>query len=146
MSCRFTEKISSLIDGELSTAEAREVEGHLLTCAQCEGARADFLSLRSQIISFEATQPGSVENRALAKILSSGRRERRAPRFGIKFGWNWGSGAVALASLAIVVLIIGWISFEKQPQQMAVNNVVAPTPSASPSPTVEPQKPNAQQP
>src|SRR6185436_14604437 len=53
MTCSFTEKISSLIDGELSPAEAREVERHLVTCAQCEEARADFLSLRSQIASFE---------------------------------------------------------------------------------------------
>ncbi len=29
MNCSFTEKISSLIDGELSTTEAREVERHL---------------------------------------------------------------------------------------------------------------------
>ena len=62
MSCRFTEKISSLIDGELSAAEARAVEGHLLTCVQCEEARADFLSLRSQIVSFAATQPGAVQS------------------------------------------------------------------------------------
>src|SRR5215510_5939303 len=103
MNCQFTEKISSLIDGELSAAEAREVEGHLLTCAQCEEARADFLSLRSQIMSFEATVPGAVENRALAKILSAGHRERRALSFGVRWGWNWGSGAVALASLVIVV-------------------------------------------
>ena len=31
MNCSFTEKISSLIDGELSTIEAREVERHLVT-------------------------------------------------------------------------------------------------------------------
>ena len=31
MNCRFTEKISSLIDGELSPAEAREVERHLVS-------------------------------------------------------------------------------------------------------------------
>ncbi len=49
MSCSFTEKISSLIDGELATAEAREVERHVLTCTECEQVRADFLNLRSHI-------------------------------------------------------------------------------------------------
>jgi hypothetical protein len=56
--CSFTEKISSLIDGELAPAEAREVERHLLNCGECEQVRADFLNLRSQIASFEtSTQP-----------------------------------------------------------------------------------------
>lgn len=145
MSCRFTEKISSLIDGELSPFEAHEVEGHLLACAQCAEARADFLSLRSQIISFDATQPGAVENRALAKILSNGSHKKAQEKFG--FGWRWNLGAGALASLAVVALMIGLISFEKKPQQVAINNVVVPTPTPSPSlsPTVEPQKPDAHQ-
>jgi len=155
MNCRFTEKISSLIDGELSAAEAREVEGHLLTCVQCEEARADFLSLRSQLVSFEATEPGGVQNRALAKILSRAdrrepRAERREPRaLGFSWGWNWGSGAVALgslAALAVIVLMIALNLSPKQPQQIAVNNV-APTPAStsSPSPSPEPEKKNTQQ-
>jgi len=150
MSCRFTEKISSLIDGELSAAEARAVEGHLLTCVQCEEARADFLSLRSQIVSFAATQPGAVQNRALAKILSGAEgRERRAPRFGFRWGWNWGSGAVALgslAALAVIVLMIALNLSQKQPQQIAVNTVApTPTSTSSPSPTPEPEKKNTPQ-
>ena len=138
MSCRFTEKISSLIDGELSPVEAREVEGHLLGCAQCAEARADFLSLRSQIISFEATQPGAVENRALAKILSKGERKKAQEKFAFGWRWNLGAGALALASLAIIFLMIALNPSPKEPEQVAVNNVVAPTPS--PSPTVEPPK------
>src|SRR5262249_60518911 len=43
MTCSFTEKISSLIDGELSSAEAREVERHVLTVSDCEHSPADFL-------------------------------------------------------------------------------------------------------
>src|SRR5690349_19315364 len=150
MSCRFTEKISSLIDGELSAAEARAVEGHLLTCVQCEEARADFLSLRSQIVSFAATQPGAVQNRALAKILAGAeRREPRAPRFGFRWGWNWGSGALALgslAALAVIVLMVALNLSQKQPQQIAVNNVApTPTSTSSPSPTLEPEKKNTPQ-
>ena len=136
MSCDFTEKISSLIDGELSAAEARRVEGHLLTCAECQQARADFLNLRSQIASFETSLQPEVQNRALAKILSRGTRERTpSRRAGFGFGLNWASGAVAFAIVAIVALIIGLISYQK-PQQVALQ-----TPEQKPAPEAQPQKP-----
>lgn len=152
MNCGFTEKISSLIDGELPAVEAREVERHLLTCAQCEEARADFLSLRSQISSFEASLPAEVQNRALAKILS----ERGASGAKVTWRLNWGYAAVALASIAIVALIIG-LNFYKRPEQVAVHistplpsPSVEPSPEAKPSPAVEPQQktetPRRQQP
>ena len=154
MNCGFTEKISSLIDGELSPVEAREVERHLVTCQQCEEARADFLNLRSQISSYEASLPSAVQNRALEKILSAGRGKAAAPRVGRSWSWNWGYAAVALASIAIVALI-GWkiigLNFDQGPAQVARQS---PTPTASPepkpSPTVEPQQktesPRRQQP
>ena len=134
----FTEKISSLIDGELSTAEAREVERHLLSCAQCEEARADFLNLRSQISGFEASLPGEVQNRALAKILS----KPAASDSRITWGWNWGYGVVALASIAIVALIIGLNFYQRPPEEVASKSPVpVPSPTATPSPEPEPPKP-----
>lgn len=137
MNCGFTEKISSLIDGELPAAEAREVERHLLTCAQCEEARADFLSLRSQISSFEASLPAEVQNRALAKILA----KRGASGAKVTWSWNWGYGAVALASIALVAVIIG-LAFNQTPPEIAnqINPVPASSPEAKPSPTAEPQQ------
>jgi hypothetical protein len=141
MNCGFTEKISSLIDGELSAAEARQVEGHLLTCAQCEEARADFLSLRSQISSFEASLPAEVQNRALSKILAA----RGTSGAKVTWSWNWGYAAVALASIAIVALIIGWkivgSRVDQGPVQVAYQSPIpASSPEAKPSPTVEPQQ------
>jgi transposase-like protein len=142
MNCTFTEKISSLIDGELSQAEAREVERHLLGCVQCEEARADFLNLRSQISSYKAETPGQVQNRALAKILAGGRGNRgtSAPR--LTWGWNWGYAAGALASVAIVALLIGFgLKFDWRRQQVAVqSHSPAPSPVASPTPSPEPEK------
>jgi len=137
MNCGFTEKISSLIDGELPSAEAREVERHLLTCAQCEEAHADFLSLRSQISSFEASLPAEVQNRALAKILA----KRGTSGAKVTWSWNWGYGAVALASIAIVAVIIG-LAFNQTPPEIAnqINPVPASSPEAKPSPTAEPQQ------
>jgi hypothetical protein len=151
MNCGFTEKISSLIDGELSPAEAREVERHLLTCVRCAEARADFLSLRNQISSFEASLPGVVQNRALAKILL--RSKRTASSAGVRWGWNWGYGAAALASIAIVALIIG-LAFYRQPSEEVAVQVAAPvatpTPEPSPeakaSPEADPEKTEAPKP
>jgi anti-sigma factor RsiW len=140
MTCSFTEKISSLIDGELSPAEAREVERHLVTCMQCAEARVDFLSLRNQISSFEASLPAVVQNRALAKILEGGRTKPAASSGGGRWSWNWGYGVAALASIAIVALIIGF-NFYKRPEQVAYQSPVSvSSPEAQPSPTVEPQQ------
>ncbi|HEX6045270.1 MAG TPA: zf-HC2 domain-containing protein [Pyrinomonadaceae bacterium] len=134
MSCNFTEKVSLLIDGELAPAEAREVEGHLLNCVECELMRADFLSLRSQIAGFAtATQP-VVQNRALKKILSGG---RRAPARGLQ--WAWGTPAVAFAVLLIVAAITGFLIYKNSNKQESIAKITVPTPT--PTATPEPPKP-----
>lgn len=136
MSCNYTEKISSLIDGELAPVEAREVERHLLSCGECEQVRADFLSLRSQIVSFETSLQPAVQNRELKRILSRGDRVQVR---GLR--WGWSMPAIAFASLLIVGAIIGLIFYQTSntnqplPQQTAI---VVPTPS--PVPTPEPAK------
>ena len=140
MNCSFTEKISSLIDGELSQVEAREVERHLMGCVQCAEARADFLNLRSQISSYEASLSPEVQNRALARIL--GGRQRAATRkSGWSWGWNWGYAAGALASIAIIALLIGLVglNFDRGGNNVAIQNPPAATPVASPAPTPEPE-------
>jgi len=138
MTCSFTEKISSLIDGELSTTEAREVERHLLDCSECQEVRADFLNLRSQIASFETSLQPAVQNRALKKILST---PRRTPARGLR--WSFGTPAVAFAALVIVAAIIGLMyrSSSTNPTeqtQVAVNSPT-PVPSASVQPKQEPE-------
>jgi len=136
MTCSFTEKISSLIDGELSTGEAREVERHLLTCSECEQLRADFLSLRSQIISFETSLQPEVQNRALKKILA---RPRRAPVRGLQ--WNFGTQALGFAMLLIVAAIIGFFAYQNSQNQRGQKDLaVVQTPSPAPAATVEPAK------
>ena len=71
MNCDCTEKISSLIDGELSPAETRELERHLLSCVECQEARADFLSLRSQIADFPIAFKPVAQREALTRVLGS---------------------------------------------------------------------------
>lgn len=133
MNCNFTEKISSLIDGELTQSEMREVERHLLNCAECQQMRADFLNLRSQIANFETSLQPTVQNRALKKILSA---ERRAPALGLQ--WGFGK-AVAFASLIITGLILGLLlyqNFNSTGPDHALQAVV-PTPSPVPTASVE---------
>lgn len=137
MSCNFTEKISSLIDGELAQAETREVERHLMSCAECQQMRADFLNLRSQITRFETSLQPVVQNRALKKILST---QRRAPAPGLQWGF---AKAVAFASLLIVAAIIGLLLYQNgnspEPQREMQAAVQDPTPA--PSATVEQKQP-----
>jgi len=135
MNCSFTEKISSLIDGELSSTEAREVERHMLTCSECELLRADFLNLRSQLASFETSLEPQVQNRALKKILAG---PRRAPARG--WQWNFGTQAVAFATLLIVAAIIGLLAYQNSRQREPKEVAVVQTPSPAPMASVEPPK------
>jgi hypothetical protein len=146
MSCSFTEKVSSLIDGELSATETREVERHLLSCNECQQLRADFLNLRSQITNFETSLQPEVQNRALKKILAI--REQRVPARGLS--WSFGTQAIAFASLVIVAAITGaliYLNSNTQPQNTAVVHVPAATPEPSKQPepkaSPEPAKENA---
>lgn len=135
MNCSFTEKISSLIDGELSPAEAREVERHLVTCSECELLRADFLNLRSQLTSFETSLEPQVQNRALKKILAG---PRRVPARGLQ--WSFGTQALAFATLLIVAAIIGFLAYQNSNQREQKEVAKIQTPSPMPVASVEPPK------
>ena len=132
MNCSFTEKISSLIDGELSTSEAREVERHLVGCTDCQEVRADFLNLRSQISGFETSLEPAVQNRALKKILAT---PRRAPARG--FAWSFGAQAAAFATLVIVAAIIGFLIYKSSNTPTNDKHLAVQTPSPVPSATVQ---------
>jgi len=128
MNCSFTEKISSLIDGELSTTEAREVERHLIGCNECQEVRADFLNLRSQIAGFETSLEPAVQNRALKKILST---PRRTPARG--FAWGFGTQAAAFATLVIVAAIIGFLIYKNSSTPTNDKHLAVQTPSPVPT-------------
>lgn len=138
MSCSFTEKVSSLIDGELSATETREVERHLLSCNECQQLRADFLNLRSHITGFATSLQPEVQNRALKKILAT--REQRVPARGLR--WSFGTQAIAFASFMIVAAIIGaliYLNSNNPEQHTAVVHAPAATPAATPEPSKQPE-------
>lgn len=134
MTCSFTEKISSLIDGELSTAEAREVEHHLVGCNECQEVRADFLNLRSHLAGFETSLERAVQNRALKKILAT---PRRAPARG--FTWGFGAQAAAFATLVIVAAIIGFLIYRSSNTPTNDKHLAVQTPTPVPSASVQPE-------
>ena len=143
MNCSFTEKVSSLIDGELSAVEAREVERHLHGCNECQQLRADFLNLRTHIASFETALKPEVQNRALKKILGT---DRRVPARGLR--WSFGTSAVAFATLVIAAAIIGLLfyqSFNKNDrnQEQVAQQKQNPTPAPSVSTEQSKQQPQA---
>ena len=143
MNCSFTEKVSSLIDGELSAVEAREVERHLVGCHECQQLRADFLNLRTQIAGFETSLKPEVQNRALKKILGT---ESRVPARGLR--WSFGTPAVAFATLLIAAAIIGLLFYQnfnnkdrtsEQVAQQNQNPTPAPSGSTEQSKRQQPQ-------
>ena len=145
MNCSFTEKISSLIDGELSAVEAREVERHLLDCNDCQQLRADFLNLRTHIAGFETSLQPEVQNRALKKILGT---ERRAPARGLR--WSFGPSAVAFATLVIAAAIIGLLFYQSSNKNGQDSEQVAqqqgqpkPAPTGSVEQSKQQQQPQA---
>ena len=132
MNCSFTEKISSLIDGELSATDAREVERHLLDCNDCRQVRADFLNLRSQITGFETSLAPAVQNRALKKILAT---PRRTPARG--FAWSFGTSAVAFATLLLVAAIIGLLMYKSSNTHTNDQHLAVQTPTPVPTGSVQ---------
>lgn len=71
MNCDFTEKISQLVDNELSEGEAQSAREHLANCAACQRAHEDFLLLRSRVKAYAATPALIADRRALRQILAS---------------------------------------------------------------------------
>ena len=134
MNCSFTEKISSLIDGELTAAEAREVERHLIGCNECQEVRADFLNLRSQLTGFETSLAPEVQNRALKKILSTPRREPAR-----RFAWSFGTQAAAFATLVIVAAIIGFLIYRNSNTPTNDKHLAVQIPTPVPSASVQPE-------
>jgi negative regulator of sigma E activity len=140
MNCSFAENLSSLIDGELAAAEAREVERHLLSCSECQQVRADFLSLRSQLTSFETTLQPELQNRALKKILAT--PELRVPARRLQ--WSFGTQAVAFATLLIVAAIIGLLIYQNSNTREPEQRLAVQTPTPVPSASVEQKQPEAE--
>jgi hypothetical protein len=119
MNCDCTEKISSLIDGELPPAEARELEHHLVTCSECQAAKSDFLNLRTQIAEFPVAFKPVTQREALAKILGKQKSPRPVWR------WAFNPAVAAVASLLIIGAVIALLVYPKLKSNQLANREVA---------------------
>jgi anti-sigma factor RsiW len=71
MSCDFTERVSLLIDAELTPADTEQVRNHLSECPICQRAERDFTRLRHQIRSHEFESDPVAQRQTLWRILAS---------------------------------------------------------------------------
>jgi len=135
MNCNCTEKISSLIDGELAPAEARELERHLIGCVECQEARAAFLNLRSKVSDFPVDFNPVGQRDALLRVLG------KEGVVGSGLGWRWifSPAVVAVASLLIVGTVIALLIYPRSKPTPASSDEIASgpkkrIPTATPSP------------
>src|SRR5262249_40236333 len=70
-------------------------------------------------------------------------RKKAQKKFGFGWRWNLGAGTLALASLAIIALMIALNPSQQNVPQVAINNVA---PSATPAPSPKSEPPQQQQP
>lgn len=107
MDCDFTEKISQLIDDELSEEEAKDVSSHLATCEACRRAHEDFLRWRGEIQSYAAAPDLIAQRQALRRIVASGKPSPWKRRIALP--------VPAFALLLIAVVSFGiWAAFLRQ--------------------------------
>jgi anti-sigma factor RsiW len=159
MTCDQTQKVSLLIDGELSATEQSAVESHLLECAECYQTREEFLNLRSEIVAYQPALAPSAADAALARILSkqdspvarartAATATRRNP-FSVLFGFEGFSPRLAsVVALLAIAFAIGGIVLLRSRQPSDVANTVStpPTPRQEAGTTTagnEPSKENA---
>ncbi|MFL6207368.1 MAG: zf-HC2 domain-containing protein [Pyrinomonadaceae bacterium] len=150
MSCELTERVSLLVDGELAPAELHEVERHLLTCADCQQARLDFVNLRQQIIAYPVLVDYVAQRRALAQILAGQHgtaardtgtnaarwRERLfGSRGPARFNPAW-AAAVALLIVACAVAVVVYRNTQRHTAiaGTSTNSNSGHTPEAQPTP------------
>jgi anti-sigma factor RsiW len=157
MTCQLTEKISAWIDGELTTSEALSLERHLNDCAQCREARADFLNLRSELVSLAPTVDQAAARLALANVLHRNRNQRirRAGFNGLRdlIAALRFQTAFATVALMLMVTIVGLWFYRNTASNIPTNSAeglisernprTAPSPIKS-APAVSPTPPDAQ--
>ena len=151
MNCAFAEKVSALIDGELTGSESSAVELHLLECRECQELRRDFLSVGNELGSFALPPSQEMSSRLAQRLAPPARSNSLFP--GNLGALRWqpllaGAAVILLAAVFALVLFLrsqyrnaGLEAVLKdQPRQTP-----SPSPVASPTPQPASQKPADQE-
>lgn len=110
MDCEWMEKVSALLDDELSEEDARGLREHLAACRICQRAEREFLILRREIKSYTIEEARRAGERVLHKILKSENVPFWKRRIALP--------APALAMLLLMALALGvWAVFTRREAQ-----------------------------
>jgi anti-sigma factor RsiW len=143
MECKdIREIISAYVDGEASPEEAREVRGHLGTCARCRSAEQRMRALGVGVARMEGDIPPEFRDRLFARMEKEDLLPKRRSIFVFSVRW----AAVPLAAAAMLALYVMYSrEFPKEfsspavrPPQVAAP-AVRPPQVASPAGTLSPE-------
>jgi anti-sigma factor RsiW len=98
----WKEKISGYIDGEISPAEVREVEGHLHECGTCRTLERRMRVVGTGVERTEATVPSDFREKLFARLEAEELLPRRRSLFVFSLRW----AAVPLAAAAAFGLFL----------------------------------------
>jgi hypothetical protein len=128
MDCKFTENISLLMDGELSSDQIPEVQAHLSSCTICQQAQGDFLLLRQKIQGYRHEPDANVQRQVLRNILG----KERVPFWRRKISLP--VPALALMALLFVALGLWAVSLRASKMPQPTATVRPAKPSGNPAP------------
>lgn len=98
--------VHALIDGELDAGHARELEAHIVGCADCAAHLRDFQELRKAMTpaSLRYTAPASLRTRIEGKLPTP--RAVGANRRSVIKGFGAGAALSALAASGVLVMVM----------------------------------------
>ncbi len=103
MACReIRESISAYVDGEASPEEARRVEEHLGSCAQCRSAEKGMRALGVAVTRTEGSVPSDFRENLFARMEAEDLLPKRRSIFAFSIRW----AAVPLAAAAAMALYV----------------------------------------
>jgi len=100
MDCEQMERVSQLIDGELTEEEAAAMRAHLAACQICSQGHADFMLLRQEIKAHDFRLKPFAKERGLRDIIAT----RNPPLWKKRIGIPVPLMAVLLIALVAVAL------------------------------------------
>ena len=113
MDCEFLERVSLLVDGEMSREESDRVREHIAACAACRRAEQEFLLLRRQIRSYRPA-PGAYDR--------AGALRRLAPR-----GWEKRIALPVPVFATAVLLALAFVTWSLAARPPGAAQVARPT-------------------
>ena len=103
MECRdWRERISALVDGEVSAEEARRIEGHFEECAECRALERKMRAVGIGIARIEGVVPPDFREKLFSRMEAEELLPRRRSLFVFSLRW----AAVPVAAAAALALFM----------------------------------------